>query len=91
MKCPQCGTSFYPQMQSQQIGENGKGFYGIIYWQNCPNCKEFIICLKQTRNRIEATNANASSSSSQLDERDIDKGMRSSTAATAMILFPNGR
>ena len=72
-----------------QIGENGKEFYGILYWQNCPKCKEFIICLKQTRNRIEAI-ANASSSSSLFDERDIDKET-GSTAATTMILFPNRR
>jgi len=78
MQCPNCKISFYPQMQSRQIGENGKGFYGILYWQNCPKCKEFIICFKQTRNRIEASIT--TNTISEFNERDIE---------SATVLFPN--
>jgi hypothetical protein len=80
MECPSCETNFFPQMQSQHIGENGKGFYGILYWLNCPNCKEFIIYLKQTRNRIEATAALATNFSG-FEEKEVGK-------EAAIILFP---
>ena len=67
-------------MQSLQIGENGKGFYGILYWQNCPRCKEFIIYLKQTRNRIEATAA-LTPNSSVFNGEEVGK-------EPAIILYP---
>ena len=80
MECPSCKINFHPQMQSLRIGENGKGFYGILYWQNCPSCKEFIIYLKQTRNRIEATAA-LTPNSSVFNGKEVGK-------EPAIILYP---
>jgi hypothetical protein len=32
------------------IGINGKNKKGHLFWQTCPKCKEFIVCLKESDN-----------------------------------------
>ena len=42
--------AFHPQVNYQLLGENKKRIRSAIYWQNCPNCDEFIVVMKQSSN-----------------------------------------
>ena len=48
MECPHCQVNFHPQMGNMWIGTNGNGKQGHLFWQICPRCKEFIVCLKES-------------------------------------------
>jgi hypothetical protein len=50
MQCPNCKIHFHPQTKYQYLGQNKKGMASAIYWQICPSCDEFIICIKKSSN-----------------------------------------
>jgi hypothetical protein len=55
MECPNCQTSFVPQMRTQLMGNNTKGVYVFVYYQLCPNCKEPIVGVKEQKD-LDASN-----------------------------------
>ena len=46
MECPNCKTSFHPQMWNFPIGLNKENKQAYVYYQICPNCKDAIVGIK---------------------------------------------
>lgn len=50
MQCPNCKVNFHPQLKCQFMGQNRTGLAVALYWQTCPSCDKFIVCLKESSN-----------------------------------------
>ena len=47
MKCPNCETSFHPQMNIIPAGSKRNGNTIYLYFQICPECEEAIVGFKE--------------------------------------------
>jgi hypothetical protein len=52
MDCPNCQTSFYPQMHTQLIGSNSRGMNVFVYYQMCPECKEPVVEVRELKDLL---------------------------------------
>ena len=49
MKCPSCDVCFHPQMRNPIIGQNADGINLFAYFQMCPEYKQPIVGVKETK------------------------------------------
>lgn len=52
MECPNCQTTFYPQMHTQLIGSNSRGMNVFVYYQMCPECKEPVVGVRELKDLL---------------------------------------
>jgi hypothetical protein len=52
MECPNCQTSFYPQMRTHLIGTNSRGMNVFVYYQLCSKCKEPIVGVRELKDLL---------------------------------------
>jgi transposase len=52
MECPNCQTSFYPQLHTQLIEINSRGMNVSVYYQMCPECKEPAVGVRELKDLL---------------------------------------
>ncbi|MGA9150735.1 MAG: hypothetical protein WBZ36_09160 [Candidatus Nitrosopolaris sp.] len=48
LKCPNCKINFHPQLKYAYMGQNRAGVAGALYWQTCPGCDKFLVCIRES-------------------------------------------